>query len=97
VPCAILAAGRAGRRVTVKKIDVVGFDHGALKSTVLRLRLLLSGGGAPASPSGLLCFRLPGFILEYWQRTVHRLADKLCRARVELPGNRNQPSMLVAG
>jgi hypothetical protein len=86
-----------GGRVTVKKISGVGFDHGALKSTVTLLRLLLSGGGAPTSPSGLLCFRLPSFLLEYWQRTVHRLADQLCCACVEFPGNRNQPSMLVAG
>jgi hypothetical protein len=88
----MLAAGRVG----VKKIDGVGFDHGALKSTVLPLRLLFSGD-ASASPSGLLCFRLSSFLLEYWERTVHRLADELCCARVELPGNRNQPSMLVAG
>lgn len=82
--------------VTLKKIDGVRFDHGALKSTVLRLRLRLSGG-ASTSPSGLLSFRLPSFLLEYWERTVHRLPDKLRRARVELPSNRNQPSMLVAG
>lgn len=41
--------------------------------------------------------RLPRFLLEYWERAVHRLPDKLRGARVKLPGDRNQPRMLVAG
>lgn len=81
--------------LSVKKIDG-DFDHPALKSTVLRLRLRLSGG-ASTDLSGLLPFALPSFLLEYWERAVYRLPDQLRSARVELPGDGNQPSMLVAG
>ena len=97
VPCTLCkACSRACySAVTVKKIDG-DFDHGALKSTVLRLRLRLSGS-ASTDLSGLLSFPLPRFLLEYWERAVYRLPDELRSARVERLGDGNQPSMLVAG
>ena len=96
VPCATLAAGRTGRWSQSRKSAESDFDRRALKSTGFRLRLRFSGS-ASTDLSGLLCFRLPSFLLEYWERAVDRLSDKLRRAGVELPGDRNQPSMLVAG
>jgi len=88
VRCATLAAGRTGRWSQSRKSADLDFDHRALKSTVFRFRLRFSGS-APTDLSGLLCFRLPSFLLEYWERAVDRLSDKLRRARVEPPRDRN--------
>lgn len=76
--------------------EIAGNRRRRFTNHSLRLRLLLRGG-ASSSPSGLLCFRLPSFFLEYRERAVHRLPDKLRCARVELPGDRNQSGMLIAG
>ena len=79
-----------------REIDAAGNRRHRFTNHSLRLRLLLSGG-ASTSPSGLLRFRLPSFFLEYRERAVHRLPDKLRCARVEPPGDRNQSGMLIAG
>jgi hypothetical protein len=96
VPCATLAAGRTGQWSQSRKIRGLRFRPPGTQVNRVPLRLRFSGS-APTDFSGLLCFRLPSFLLEYWERAVDRLSDKLRRARVEPPRDRNQPGMLVAG